>query len=671
MLNDRSERRGYLFLLDKPGASTLDHAREYLLELGVKVTAEYGIGALTGFATLQQVEAAASEGLFATISKGPIGHEAQTLLGPEYDDAVRIWNVRHSEEFRKLSRDRTHEGVSWGDSRREQEAAPTRIVPEEFRDQLLEALGVSEKELFEKYGSDERKVDFRKFETELAQRLDDEDLAYELARVTDHLGPAWYPVILVIDIAILLEILKRLFTEVACWKMERKIAVGVVFVESSRRGGPKFSAGERATLEGEVVEGLELLADLSPTAANLSWVFDWQRVRIDVANGDLESDEAYWRDPAMGEVNYDGSTYPAEWSSVAKYREDMRLRNRAAHAFVIFVTPYGTDWHAYASSGRVTLANRNNWGNWGVGNIDRITAHEACHLFGAADEYTGSGTPCSSCNTRHGCYLIPNGNCGSCARSRQECMMGENVRRLCSWTQGQIGWSDLFVELTTANEIWAGTDDTVWLDIGDRTFELDTPNYDDREQNNRDGYALNYTGITRDDIKRVGIRKSPDGFAGGWMLGRVRVRVAGELVCDSGTIDQWLQDQYRWWASVRCGTSTDIVNRLQVWVTTADVWWAGTDDDVTFRMGGRNWNLDNEGQDDFERGSTDSFLLDPGTGLYLSALGPIRVSKSPDGIAGGWRLKGLRIDVNGSTIFNDQSINRWLEDDSRVWHGHL
>jgi hypothetical protein len=33
----------------------------------------------------------------------------------------------------------------------------------------------------------------------------------------------------------------------------------------------------------------------------------------------------------------------------------------------------------------------------------------------------------------------------------------------------------------------------------------------------------------------------------------------------------------------------------------------------------------------------------------------------------GWKLKGVRVIANGNTIYNNQSINRWLEDDHRTW----
>jgi hypothetical protein len=205
----------------------------------------------------------------------------------------------------------------------------------------------------------------------------------------------------------------------------------------------------------------------------------------------------------------------------------------------------------------------------------------------------------------------------------------------------------------------------VWFDIGDRQFVLDTPNHDDRERGNREGYALWSPGLQRSDIKRVLIRKSPDGFAGGWKLERVRVWHNGTLVCDQNNINRWLEDDHRVW--VGCITDRALVSSLRVKITTADVSWAGTDDTVTVTLAGRSSNLDNENHDDFERGATNTFVLDPQTSFYTSDIHSVRIHKSPDGVAGGWKLKGVEVIVNGSTIYDNQSINRWLEDDNRTW----
>jgi len=47
----------------------------------------------------------------------------------------------------------------------------------------------------------------------------------------------------------------------------------------------------------------------------------------------------------------------------------------------------------------------------------------------------------------------------------------------------------------------------------------------------------------------------------------------------------------------------------------------------------------------------------------------IQIERSPDGSFGGWKLKGVQLIVNGNTIYNNQSINKWLEDSDRIWSG--
>jgi len=172
-------------------------------------------------------------------------------------------------------------------------------------------------------------------------------------------------------------------------------------------------------------------------------------------------------------------------------------------------------------------------------------------------------------------------------------------------------------------------------------------------------------GLQRSDIKRVLIRKSPDGFAGGWKLKRVRVWQGGDLILRPEQHQPVVEDDHRVW--VGCITDRAVISTLTVKISTADVSWAGTDDDVTVTLAGRSWNLDNEGHDDFERGATDRFNLDPGTGFYVSDIHSVRISKSPDGFAGGWKLKGVQVIVNGNSIYNNQGVNKWLEDDDRAW----
>jgi hypothetical protein len=374
----------------------------------------------------------------------------------------------------------------------------------------------------------------------------------------------------------------------------------------------------------------------------------------------------------MASVVYNGNTYPGSWNGVIDYCNDMKTANNSPYAFVIFVTPYSNCWHGYSSGaafngGRIILAKNSpdydNWGGWGLATVNMITAHEAAHQFYAADEYIEDA--CSSCTSTHGCDNILNSNCASCAKPLQKCMMDQNDRRICPFTRGQIGWSTLFVMLNTADENWAGTDDNVWLDIGDNAYVLDTPGHDDREKDYRDGYPLHIDGLQQSQIKRFLIRKSEDSSSGGWKLKRVRGWYGGALICDVDNTNQWLEDDYRIWGG--CVQDQNLVNTLKVKIFTADVRWAGTDDDVRIILDGHSWNLDNSGHNDFERGNTDTFKLDPGTGFYRDTIHSLRIHKSSDGVAGGWKLKGVEVIVNDTTIYNNQSINKWLEDDDRDW----
>ena len=45
----------------------------------------------------------------------------------------------------------------------------------------------------------------------------------------------------------------------------------------------------------------------------------------------------------------------------------------------------------------------------------------------------------------------------------------------------------------------------------------------------------------------------------------------------------------------------------------------------------------------------------------------VQIEKARDGIAGGWRLAGVRLRVNGRVVYSNRRVDRWLEDDRRTW----
>jgi hypothetical protein len=82
------------------------------------------------------------------------------------------------------------------------------------------------------------------FERRLAERYNDPTVAYHLARLAVRLGPRYRDDVVDLSPQFLDAWWDRFFREEACWRMTGEMSVGIVFVESSRRGGPSFSTSE-------------------------------------------------------------------------------------------------------------------------------------------------------------------------------------------------------------------------------------------------------------------------------------------------------------------------------------------------------------------------------------------------------------------------------------------
>ena len=111
---------------------------------------------------------------------------------------------------------------------------------------------------------------------------------------------------------------------------------------------------------------------------------------------------------------------------------------------------------------------------------------------------------------------------------------------------------------------------------------------------------------------------------------------------------------------------------MTVEIRTSSASYSGTDDDVYLRVGpGRRFALDKRLYDDFERGDRDTYSvpIDDATraGLTVRDISRVQVEKSSDGVGGGWRLRGVKLVVNGRTVYARDSIDRWLEDSQRTW----
>jgi hypothetical protein len=120
------------------------------------------------------------------------------------------------------------------------------------------------------------------------------------------------------------------------------------------------------------------------------------------------------------------------------------------------------------------------------------------------------------------------------------------------------------------------------------------------------------------------------------------------------------------------GRYAEPVTTMTVEIRTSSKTFAGTDDDVYLRISpSLRFPLDKSLYDDFERGDRDTYSVPIDgavlNGLTVGDISRVQIEKSPDGAAGGWRLRGVKLVVNGRTLYTRDGIERWLEDNHRTW----
>ena len=220
-------------------------------------------------------------------------------------------------------------------------------------------------------------------------------------------------------------------------RMTGRIAVGLVIV-SGPTSDLQFSDAEKRHLVAEVQQGLSWLSSLS-AKAQVTWVYDIQDVNVEVSPdyraGSYEEMEAPWRNPALRKIGYTGA-----YDGIREYILDLRRKLKTDWTFCGFFTKYPTKHFAYASIGGPRLVMQYDNDGWKPDNIDRVFAHEICHIFGAPDEYFSSGC---NCEGSWGYFQRPNGNCERCAtEGGVGCIMRSNDWEICSYTRAHLGFPD-------------------------------------------------------------------------------------------------------------------------------------------------------------------------------------------------------------------------------------
>jgi hypothetical protein len=213
------------------------------------------------------------------------------------------------------------------------------------------------------------------------------------------------------------------------------VAVGVVMV-SRDTGTEVLTEAEQIKILQEVQEGLDWLTGVEPRA-RVSFVYDIRPVTVTSAPGPYsgvtepyERFERDWRDAALAVMGY-----AAGRPGYQQYANDLRSSRHTDWAYVAFFTKYPLNHFAYAVVEKLVMSYAND--GWGPDNINRVFAHESCHIFGAADEY-GSCV----CGTTSGHLGVPNSNCVNCfpPGAQIPCLMNANTLSMCDFSRRQIGW---------------------------------------------------------------------------------------------------------------------------------------------------------------------------------------------------------------------------------------
>lgn len=139
-----------------------------------------------------------------------------------------------------------------------------------------------------------------------------------------------------------------------------KVAVGVIIVDGPRGTNAKFTPQELTKVVAEIQEGSNILLNLSPLGANLSFVYDIQTIQLNL-NPSSSSSRAQWRNPAMSILGY-----PAGNAGLYNYLQHLRTNRwpgiNIDWAYIAFFTKYAAFWFAYATLGgpRLVMQYSNN-----------------------------------------------------------------------------------------------------------------------------------------------------------------------------------------------------------------------------------------------------------------------------------------------------------------------
>lgn len=104
---------------------------------------------------------------------------------------------------------------------------------------------------------------------------------------------------------------------------------------------------------------------------------------------------------------------------------------------------------------------------------------------------------------------------------------------------------------------------------------------------------------------------------------------------------------------------------MRVTLHTGNVSGAGSDMDLFLRINDQvRLEFPYGNFDDFERNRTDTYTFAIPAGMDLNDIGYLQLEKRG---GGDWNFGGMKVEVNGWTIYNNMSVNQWMRQSNQVW----
>ncbi|MFC1878585.1 hypothetical protein ACFLZW_01605, partial [Chloroflexota bacterium] len=204
-------------------------------------------------------------------------------------------------------------------------------------------------------------------------------------------------------------------------------------------------------------------------------------------------DEGLWINAVMANLGY---TSGGHKERLTQYIHNRRTATGDFWGFTIFIVNsdkdsdgsfLNPDRSAYAYFYGPTVIMTYDNGNWGVNNMDMVTAHEIGHIFGADDEYVNDDFTCKD-STRSGYLYIANSNCIAGTEPYVTSIMGIN----------ELNAFQNHLASTPARQMlgWRDKDGDGLYDIADTTPEVTINGFTPRVI---DDTTPTWTGVANDD----------------------------------------------------------------------------------------------------------------------------------------------------------------------------